>query len=682
MARYGNLVLSLALASLHSIDAFTPPKHIMMRTQTFAFNNDMNESYYANSMIGHTSDAAINIDDAIKRQVNKFTKQAHYQFGDLSKEIIHRIKTRDYSREIEVIGEVIRLLEQAQDSLIDKDKKDFVRRELEEWDRRLMESEFDPKKQLNDFDTRFTSSFERNDFLHDEFSPSPVMNEEMHVSSPNEKQYMPIIDRAEMSKPSSKEVQNYEVTDDYYSPDYYSPDYYSSHFENPEYIPHDTASKIQEDIDSKRIQARRDTRQYKQNQYAPLNANSSTRDAIKQHQNRLYKETNKAPRTTTSKETWSVKGATYDNPSVNAAVNKVTPIQPSEKHESYVRPQTLGRANRSAPKTQYAPLNPNSTTREAVKQHQNRLYKELNRSSPRTHSTETYSVKGASYDNPRVQSFLQAQVTPPNQETGKFSNDDMDMSDFQKKNDNNAKPLKMSERSTVQTFSVPNNSQTASEMNASHIVAAAPTKVPNTPTKKTSLLERETRSTYDMNMEKYTAGVPAAPTKVPNTPTMKSSLLERETRNTYDMNMEKYTAGVPAAPTNVPKTPTQTAPLLDRETKSTYEEGWDKYTPKIAAASTKVPNTPVQTSSLLSKESYDTYDMNMDQYSPRVAVRPRPPRVSDTYLHSDDPNSVQFSSRGTSQQRIFSTRRAETDRNESKNGWSNMNGQGYLRNRT
>ena len=673
MARYGNLALSLALGlgSLHSIDAFTPPKHIMMNTQTFAFNHDMSESHYPNSM--HASDAAVNIDDAIKRQVNKFTKQAHYQFGDLSKEIIHRIKTRDYSQEIEVIGEVIRLLEQAQDNLIDKDKKDFVRRELEEWDRRLMESEFDPKKQLNDFDTRFTSSFEINDFLHDEYSPSPVINEEMHVSSPPE--IVPIIDRAEMSKPSSKGVQQSEGTHDYYSHDYYS-----SHFETPDFGSHDTTSKMQEEIDSKRLQARRNTRQYKENQYAPLNANSSTRNAIKQHQNRLYKETNRTPRTTAGKEIWSVKGATYDNPSVNAAVNKVTPVQPSNNQVSETGPQRLGRTNRSAPKAQYAPLNPNSTTREAVKQHQNRLYKESNRSSPKPHSAETYSVKGATYDNPSVPSFLQAQGTPPNEETVDFSDNDMAKSDFLQKNENNAKPLKMSERSTVQTFSVPNNSQTAPEMNASHIVAAAPTKVPNTPTKKTSLLERETRNTYDMNMEKYTVGVPAAPTNVPNTPTMKSSLLERETRNTYDMNMEEYTAGVPAAPTNVPKTPTQTAPLLGRETKSTYEEGWDKYTPKVAAAPTKVPNTSVQTSSLLSKE--DTYDTNMDQYSPRVAIRPRPPRVSDTYLRSDDPNSVQFSSRGTAQQRIFSTRRAETDRNESTNGWSNLNGQGYLRSRT
>ncbi|GFH54026.1 hypothetical protein CTEN210_10502 [Chaetoceros tenuissimus] len=95
------------------------------------------------------------IDESIKAQINKFTNKSEYQIGDLSKEIYQRVKTRDYSKEVGVIEKVIEILKSMQDKMSDTDiRKDWIQRELLEWDRRLMEEDRDQGRQLQKFDER------------------------------------------------------------------------------------------------------------------------------------------------------------------------------------------------------------------------------------------------------------------------------------------------------------------------------------------------------------------------------------------------------------------------------------------------------------------------------------------------------------------------------------------------
>ena len=95
------------------------------------------------------------IDESIKAQINKFANKSEYQIGDLSREIYERVNTRDYSKEVGVIEKVIEILKSTQDKMSDTDiRKDWIKRELLEWDRRLMEEDRDQGRQLQKFDER------------------------------------------------------------------------------------------------------------------------------------------------------------------------------------------------------------------------------------------------------------------------------------------------------------------------------------------------------------------------------------------------------------------------------------------------------------------------------------------------------------------------------------------------
>ncbi|GFH61711.1 predicted protein [Chaetoceros tenuissimus] len=137
--------------------------------------------------LGHASDI---LDSMMKQQFNNL--QQEYQMKDLL-EIVNQIKDRDYTREVEVIDEVIRLLQRAQDNLKEKERSSssntsyetFEKHQLDDWDRRLMEYKFDPKAQLNDFDARLNSQKSVVDETSSqEERETPTVKTQFHYSPP------------------------------------------------------------------------------------------------------------------------------------------------------------------------------------------------------------------------------------------------------------------------------------------------------------------------------------------------------------------------------------------------------------------------------------------------------------------------------------------------------------------
>jgi hypothetical protein len=151
---------------------------------SFNADNVIQVALTASKVLNSVFKEASAIDKLARKEIGKLKGKESYELGDLkndisglTKSIVHVIKTKDYTLEAKVVDEIINLLKLAQDTMLDSKEKDRVCRELEEWDRRLMEETILPmkewqKKELKEFE-KLTTKLETKDdmvdstYLHD-----------------------------------------------------------------------------------------------------------------------------------------------------------------------------------------------------------------------------------------------------------------------------------------------------------------------------------------------------------------------------------------------------------------------------------------------------------------------------------------------------------------------------------
>lgn len=121
-----------------------------------SFNADkvVQAAFTASKVVHSVFKEASEIDKIARKEIGKLKGKESYELvdlkddiSDLTKSIVHVIKTKDYTLEAKVVDEIINLLKLAQDTMLDSKEKDRVRRDLEEWDRRLMEESILPMKE-------------------------------------------------------------------------------------------------------------------------------------------------------------------------------------------------------------------------------------------------------------------------------------------------------------------------------------------------------------------------------------------------------------------------------------------------------------------------------------------------------------------------------------------------------
>lgn len=155
-------------------------------------------AFTASKVLHFVFKEASEIDKIARKEIGKLRGKESYELedlkddiSDLTKNIVHVIKTKDYTLEAKVVDEIIHLLRLAQDTMLDSKEKDRVRRELEEWDRRLMEETILPmkewqKNELKEFERR-SSEMERTDEIVDSKRFHNVEKIQRHQQSFREK---------------------------------------------------------------------------------------------------------------------------------------------------------------------------------------------------------------------------------------------------------------------------------------------------------------------------------------------------------------------------------------------------------------------------------------------------------------------------------------------------------------
>jgi hypothetical protein len=155
-------------------------------------------AFTASKVLHSVFKEASEIDKIARKEIGKLRGKESYELGDLkddisdlTKNIVHVIKTKDYTLEAKVVDEIINLLRLAQDTMLDSKEKDRVRRDLEEWDRRLMEETILPikewqKNELKEFERR-SSEMERTDEMVDSKRLHNVERIQRHQQSFREK---------------------------------------------------------------------------------------------------------------------------------------------------------------------------------------------------------------------------------------------------------------------------------------------------------------------------------------------------------------------------------------------------------------------------------------------------------------------------------------------------------------